>query len=266
MVICADNLRSWPTPLSSSQENETSPFSPLKPRSSADPELNSRLTTLPNELLLSIFRDLSLLDLLSLSATCRSLRTLITDPAVLNSALRESILYGALRWILPVHGLLKEEESAYEALKTWLPGSDHEVGRHERKAQKQVRRDDGNQDDHGDDEDVGELFDEEELPAEFRAPNTYPWYYVRPIRAAPSIPPIESLFSSQFPYLRFLHACWESDSMMNRKRLWGMVKQFDGLWREYRLHGWEVNRFFPAEEILDKLQRNEVGCKPLCER
>ena len=49
----------------------------------------------------------------------------------------------------------------------------------------------------------------------------------------------ESPFHSpSFPYLAFVHACYESDSMRNRQRLWNIVKQFDGLWRDYRLHGW----------------------------
>lgn len=54
----------------------------------------------------------------------------------------------------------------------------------------------------------------------------------------------ESPFHSpSFPYLAFLHACYESDSMRNRKRLWNIVKQFDGLWRDYRLHGWQRDVF-----------------------
>ena len=49
--------------------------------------------------------------------------------------------------------------------------------------------------------------------------------------------------SSAFPYLAFVHACYESDSMRNRQRLWNIVKQFDGLWRDYRLHGWQRDVF-----------------------
>ena len=51
--------------------------------------------------------------------------------------------------------------------------------------------------------------------------------------------------SSAFPYLAFVHACYESDSMRNRQRLWNIVKQFDGLWRDYRLHGWQRDVFIP---------------------
>ena len=49
--------------------------------------------------------------------------------------------------------------------------------------------------------------------------------------------------SSAFPYLAFVHACYKSDSMRNRQRLWNIVKQFDGLWRDYRLHGWQRDVF-----------------------
>ena len=45
--------------------------------------------------------------------------------------------------------------------------------------------------------------------------------------------------SASFPYFSFVHACYESDSMRNRQRLWNIVKQFDALWQDYRLHGWK---------------------------
>ncbi|KDR71955.1 hypothetical protein GALMADRAFT_253241, partial [Galerina marginata CBS 339.88] len=54
------------------------------------------------------------------------------------------------------------------------------------------------------------------------------------------VPITESPFHSpSFPYLAFVHACYCSDSMRNRQRLWKIVKQFDFLWRDYRLHGWQ---------------------------
>jgi hypothetical protein len=49
--------------------------------------------------------------------------------------------------------------------------------------------------------------------------------------------------SASFPYFAFVHACYESDSMRNRERLWNIVKQFDDLWRDYRLHGWQRGVF-----------------------
>ena len=55
---------------------------------------------------------------------------------------------------------------------------------------------------------------------------------------------VESPFHSPlFPYLSFIHACYESNSMRNRERLWNNVKQFDVLWRDYRLHGWQRDVF-----------------------
>lgn len=55
--------------------------------------------------------------------------------------------------------------------------------------------------------------------------------------------PESPFHSSAFPYLAFVHACYESDSMRNRQRLWNIVKQFDSLWRDYRLHGWQRDVF-----------------------
>jgi len=46
-----------------------------------------------------------------------------------------------------------------------------------------------------------------------------------------------------FPYIPFVRSCFESPSMKNRRRLWGQVKQVERVWREYRVHGWKVDRF-----------------------
>ena len=54
--------------------------------------------------------------------------------------------------------------------------------------------------------------------------------------------------------------------MKNRRRLWGMVKQFDQLWKDYRTNGRWSDRFFPSEEILHLLQPEKDQYKPLCER
>ncbi|GJE88814.1 hypothetical protein PsYK624_049010 [Phanerochaete sordida] len=52
------------------------------------------------------------------------------------------------------------------------------------------------------------------------------------------------IMSPQLDRLAFVHACWQSDSMRNRRRLWGQTKQFEGLWEDYRRHGWQVDRFY----------------------
>ena len=45
----------------------------------------------------------------------------------------------------------------------------------------------------------------------------------------------ESFFHSS-TYLTFMRACYE---IRNHQRLWNIiVKRFDGLWRDYPLHGW----------------------------
>ncbi|KDQ19414.1 hypothetical protein BOTBODRAFT_142968 [Botryobasidium botryosum FD-172 SS1] len=44
-----------------------------------------------------------------------------------------------------------------------------------------------------------------------------------------------------FPYLDFLRACYDSDSMRNRQRFWDISRQFEVLWRNYRTKGWERN-------------------------
>ncbi|EKM51758.1 uncharacterized protein PHACADRAFT_262086 [Phanerochaete carnosa HHB-10118-sp] len=165
-----------------------------------------RIGNLPNELLLLILHDLPLPSLLALSATCRSLRALITAPAFLDQVLKEAMTQGSLRWLLPVEGLLDEHERACAALQTWMP--------------------------------------EEHRPTP--APSSLaPSNDVEARAANAAEPPIKPLvMSPHFQRLAFVRACWQSDSMMNRKRLWGQVKQFEGLWEDYRLHGWQVDRFY----------------------
>lgn len=55
--------------------------------------------------------------------------------------------------------------------------------------------------------------------------------------------------SPRLDLLAFIRGCWDSDSMMNRKRLWGQVKQFQTLWVDYRLHGWERDRFYSSDDL-----------------
>ncbi|KAJ8454994.1 hypothetical protein ONZ45_g19091 [Pleurotus djamor] len=56
--------------------------------------------------------------------------------------------------------------------------------------------------------------------------------------------------SLPFPYFHFVRACHLSMSMMNRRRLWGMMKQFQCIWEDYRVNGWEVDRFFGADDTI----------------
>ena len=63
------------------------------------------------------------------------------------------------------------------------------------------------------------------------------------------VDPVTLLTSPDFPRLAFVRACWESDSMMNRRRLWGQVRRFRVLWKDYRTNGWQKDEFYPASEI-----------------
>lgn len=52
------------------------------------------------------------------------------------------------------------------------------------------------------------------------------------------------LYSPHFPRLAFVRACFQSDSMMNRKWIWGIVKQFDALWRDYPTNSMQEKMFY----------------------
>ena len=189
------------------------------------------LGQLPNELLLPILHDLPLPSLLALSSTCRALRTLITAPDFLDRVLKEAIARGSLRWILPLDGLLDEAQRAYDALRLWLP-EEH------RPAPWSPPED---PDDSDSDPDA-EGSDDPDVDSPAR-PSPSP----RPPR--PSPPPVTPLLASpHLDRLAFVRACWASDAMMNRKRLWGQVKRFEALWADYRLHGWQVDRFYALQE------------------
>jgi len=56
-----------------------------------------------------------------------------------------------------------------------------------------------------------------------------------------------TFYAGDFPAFAFVGACFRSDSMRNRRRIYGQVKQFEALWREFRTKGWEVDRFHPLE-------------------
>ncbi|KAF8155696.1 hypothetical protein B0H34DRAFT_860014 [Crassisporium funariophilum] len=65
-----------------------------------------------------------------------------------------------------------------------------------------------------------------------------------------SLGPSCPLDDTNFPYIPFIRACYESDSMRNRQRLWGQVKQFEEVWRDYRAHGWIVDRFRAPPSVV----------------
>lgn len=150
--------------------------------------------------------QLPLASLFALASTCRVLHALILEPAFLDLILRESIANGALRWLLPVEAVANDDMRAYSAVRLWFP----EDYRPEPLAIESAEDKDG---------------------CGSKEPQI--------------IPAVKPLFASlHFPRLAFIRECWNSDSMMNRKRLWGQAKQYDDLWRDYRTHGWRVNRFY----------------------
>lgn len=210
-LVCVNR---WPSPASHSIPTATAVVYPA-----SSPSI-SLFSSLPTELFLSILSSLSLVNILSFSATCRSLRTVLTSPSWLAHTLIKPAS-GELRWLLPVRGLMNEEEHAYAAARLWFPEYRDLVtsGTSDRDSSSEKR--------------ISVL--------------------------------AELLAHPEFPIFPFLRACWESDSMKNRRRLWGIVKQFDTLWKEYRTNGPKVHRFFPSEEILACLQRDEVGYRPMCE-
>ncbi|KDQ19418.1 hypothetical protein BOTBODRAFT_439102 [Botryobasidium botryosum FD-172 SS1] len=59
--------------------------------------------------------------------------------------------------------------------------------------------------------------------------------------------PVDPFLSPNFPHLAFLRACYESESMMNRRRYWDIAKQFEALWADYRIRGREREVTYPLE-------------------
>ena len=179
---------------------------------------SSGLLTLPNELLLQILHDLSLPSILALSATCRYSHKFITEPSFLDFVVKDSILSGELRWILPVATLQPELNAAYESWRLWLPEN-------ERPPSLIIP---GDEDENlADGSDFGE--NEPEQGADLSRVLTL-------------------ILSPRFPRLEFIRACWDSDSMMCRQRLWKQVAQFGLLWRDFRQNGWQVDRFIPRDD------------------
>ncbi|CAL1712040.1 unnamed protein product [Somion occarium] len=174
---------------------------------------------LPIEILIPIVRDVPIASLFALLSTCRSLGALIAEQSFLD---QEAITRGCLRWILPLESLRDEKKRAYDALRLWFP----EDSRPEEILSFQIEP--GSSLDQ-DDED--EKSDDEAI--------------LLPQPDTKSFPAIASLIVSPgSPRLAFVRECWESDSIMNRKRLWDQVAQFSALWEDYRIRGLRVNRFY----------------------
>ncbi|KAK7689851.1 hypothetical protein QCA50_006490 [Cerrena zonata] len=211
----------WPTP----SEDEIRPILFQTFNSDGSEQTAPLVALLPTEIFQQILRDMSLSSLLNLSATCRMLRSVITEPSFLDLVLKEALRDGNLRWILPIESFRDEKQRAYEAVRLWIPdGLSSEMSIKD------------------------STTNEESLSLDATSRSN-----ALEIDMA-SIPSIESLIlSPTFPRLAFIRACWDSDYMMNRKRIWEQVKQFEKLWIDYRINGWKVDRFFPSADILDKV-------------
>ncbi|PPQ96046.1 hypothetical protein CVT26_004679 [Gymnopilus dilepis] len=60
---------------------------------------------------------------------------------------------------------------------------------------------------------------------------------------AEKLGPVSPWDHKHFPWHEFVRRCFQSDFMRNRRRLWRQVEQFEEVWRDYRMNGWEVDRF-----------------------
>ena len=211
------------------------------------PGTTPAVARLPPELLFPLLAQLPLTSIFALSATCRSLRNLITHPPFLDQVLKEAIMQGSLQWVRPVATIPRGENNrARKALLLWLsisserggplspdgigdgvegiaPGTSlSELDRHADGEEMPIfdELDDDDDDDEEDKEDAG------------------------------GEDPLAILISPNCPRLAFVRACWRSNSMMNRKRLWGQVGRFAVLWKDYRMNGWQNPKIFLPQQIV----------------
>ncbi|KIJ61515.1 hypothetical protein HYDPIDRAFT_42495 [Hydnomerulius pinastri MD-312] len=144
------------------------------------------LEKLSIEVLFLVSSQLPISSYLALSATSKFLRKLLTETNFIDRILKDMMLCGSLRWIMPVDAMPGEVEAAVKAAGTWLKSAGKATG---------------------------------------------------------SSKDVSVFRRHDFSAVPFIRACFESDSMMNRKRIWGQVGQFARLWRDFRTKGWEINRF-----------------------
>ncbi|KAH8829739.1 hypothetical protein DL96DRAFT_1812897 [Flagelloscypha sp. PMI_526] len=78
------------------------------------------LASLPFEVSLEIFSDISLPDLANLSSTSKSLRQLMNQPSLFSEILRGMVNHGSLSWIRPCPEVMGESEYAHQTLVTWM--------------------------------------------------------------------------------------------------------------------------------------------------
>jgi len=181
----------WPSPPKTILHT---PFTRFDLTSSSTP--SNKFDSLPSEISFAILQYLTPSSLIALSTTCKSLRTILTDPAIMVHIFKEMIFKtDYLTWILPVKRQGRETEISIYVARLWLGYASIGPGLS-----------------------LAELFESGFLNAD------------------------ELPFSSpSFPYFAYVRVCFESDSVRNRRRIWGITKQFETIWREYRTNGWERN-------------------------
>lgn len=217
---------------------------------------------LPLELFSEICQHLDLSSIFALSFSCKALYSRVLERSTLTYALRRSMSNpdGALRWLPPITSLREERERAHLAMLTWIPGNpitdcpvDTTFGLADFPEDDQsdvdfipddseIDSDVGDSDTDGDstDSEADSNYSDEGLEkGDIEDIVLPPQEYVEP--------PLESilLFDPDFPILPFVRACYMSDHMKSRRRRWRIIKQFDGLWANYRREGWERNDFTP---------------------
>jgi hypothetical protein len=164
-------------------------------------KISKIFASLPTEIFLQISHSFSVADLLRFACTSKAVWNAIMEPHTFHQIVRQLLLKGSLRWILPVKDAYNEVKRMHGAAIKWLSA------------------------------------------------------YDTSIRAGTVVRP---LTSPSFPYYPFLRQCFRSDSMMNRRRLWGIVKQFDDIWADYRLRGWQRDVFYCRNPTF-------TGVRPLSE-
>ncbi|KAH8831832.1 hypothetical protein DL96DRAFT_1589139 [Flagelloscypha sp. PMI_526] len=83
------------------------------------------ICTLPLDILLEIFPNIALIDILHTSATCKSMRNLFLREDIVTTLLRKMIHHGSLRWIKPCAEVEGEVERARKDLLSWIRIGDY---------------------------------------------------------------------------------------------------------------------------------------------
>jgi hypothetical protein len=176
---------------------------------------------LPLDIILDIAVHLSISDIVLVSRACRSIRNFFLDNEVFNVILRAAVLSptGTLRYAVSI---IDGSQHSDTSIRWLLP--------------------------------VRGICEESERAASV----AHAWLAASHAATKAdqlSLPPrpsndLSPFLYHAFPYHLFVPACLlvnttvSSMSMSNRKRFWGIIKQYEVIWREYRTRGWERGEIF----------------------